>query len=346
MRSTLLRSLASRSFVRPVQGLVAAAALLVFTGAKGNGCGNVQSAPDDPAPACEPGFHVETVCAPCEIGDMCEDQCVPDAACPPGTIEQWTCSGGDPGAPVACDADGNCTEPPPPGDCVLECVVPDTCGEGFHEEWVCDPQPVPVDGAPPSDPDEPTEPPPPPACYPICVPDGVCPPGWIEQTVCGPDEPPPPPDPNDPGTPPDQTEPAPPCWTECVPPPVCPPGTMEQTVCGPDTTEPGDPDAPDGSDVPPTDPNDPPEPEPCWTECVPVPVCPPGTVPQEVCAGWDGSGEPPPEPVCWLECLPESGPCPDGSEPVITCDEAGVCTVTCGDSGGGGGEEPQPAPEP
>jgi len=158
--------------------------------------------PDDD---CPPGTVAELICdeplssdssgAPCLGGEDCAEplpedcrtECVPVGECGPGYEEQWVCGGesvsgpGDEPVPPPGDCfDSDCAEPPGPEDCWLECVPVDTCGPGFHEEWVCDPMPAPSDSA-----DEPA--PPPEDCYSACVPD-LCPPDVPVIEVCTIDE--------------------------------------------------------------------------------------------------------------------------------------------------------------
>ena len=73
MRFAIFSSLISRSSAArsSLQGLIALSALVVLTGAKGQGCGPVDDPPTAPVAPCGPGFHWETVCSPCEIGEMC-----------------------------------------------------------------------------------------------------------------------------------------------------------------------------------------------------------------------------------------------------------------------------------
>ncbi|MCC6552753.1 MAG: hypothetical protein IT372_06985, partial [Polyangiaceae bacterium] len=215
---------------RPLQGLLALSAVMLLTGAKGPGCGSGTGSgtPTDPGGlVCEAGSHVESVCLPSPVGDLCEDHCVPDGVCPPGSEPVEVCQA------VACDAEG-CPEPMP---CSVQCVPTVVCPAGSHEEIICggsapgypgDPPPDDpgMPGQPPSEdgsqssPGMPgcDEPPPPSECYAVCVPDAVCPDGTIAQTVCDPGAPPPPPPP----PPPDGSEPPPPpppppdgsCWTQ------------------------------------------------------------------------------------------------------------------------------------
>jgi hypothetical protein len=153
-------------------GLLAAAAIFVLMGAKGEGCGggggggDPGDPPEPPPPLeCDPGFHVETVCDDSCNGE-CHDECVPDALCPDGTYEQWVCAGDE----VVCMGDG--CPPPPEPSCWVECVPIDSCGPGWHEQWVCDPMQA--------DPSLPPEE----QCYLTCVPDDTCGPGEHEEWIC------------------------------------------------------------------------------------------------------------------------------------------------------------------
>jgi hypothetical protein len=290
---------------RTLIGAVALVSFFGLCGAKAQGCGGTVETEPAPAP-CAQGYHIENVCQDdCYVsssadsssgsGDCqqtCADQCVPDSACPDGTIEQTVCaeplSSGSGGSGCASDsADTGCYEPPQPGDCWTECVPIDPCGAGFHQEWSCGPTPTPVsDPSPSNPPSGSAEPSPPPDdCVLICVPD-ICPPGTIEQTIC--DDPvssstdcldgdcPPPPDPSN-------------CWTECVPVDPCGPGYHEETTC---TVSAGDSGAGAGPGT-----------EECTTTCVPD-QCPPDSVLVEVCDPVT-EGSPP---NCWMECQPVEPP--------------------------------------
>jgi hypothetical protein len=316
MRFAFFSSPASRRSITQtsIQSFTALFALVMLTGAKGQGCGGVEV---DPVPSgCESGFHQETVCSPHDLGRVCEAQCVPDGQCPAGTEEQWTCLDAPIAAP-ACDGVG--CPPPPPSDCYLECIRPNPCNDGFHEEWICGVSTsVAVSTSVSSGGGIPMVPPPAPEpCSLTCVPDSFCPPGTVEQTTCSGS--------SSTGTSgaggyggePFPVDPA--CWTECVTvePPICPPGYEPQTVCSEGTTSSstggGGYGGQGGSGgALPYEPS-------CWTECVEVepPICPPGYEPQTVCSegttssstgggGYGGCGnEPfPGEPACWTECVP------------------------------------------
>ena len=212
MRLMKLRPLLGRS----LQGLLAVSALLVLTGAKGEGCGGPGGGGTDPEPpVCEPGTHVELVCIDSDAGPLCTEQCVPDSVCPPGTIEQVVCDAGSP-------CDPNMPMPPPQEECWTECV-PTVCPDGSPGQVVCDPS------IPPPPPGEPL-PTVPPGCWIECPGEPpVCPPGTIPVESC-----------DAYGN----------CWFTCEPDPnACPPGTTPVESCDPYgnctyTCEPVDPQPP------------------------------------------------------------------------------------------------------
>jgi hypothetical protein len=275
---------------RTLIGAVALVSFFGLCGAKAQGCGGTVETEPAPAP-CAEGSHLENVCqdycyasSPADSSsgsgyceETCADQCVPDGACPEGSVEQIVCAqpvssgSGDSG----CASDGTgCYEPSEPGECWTECVPIDPCGAGFHQEWVCEePQPVSDSGSgdKPIGAEEPS--PPPDGCSLICVPD-LCPPDMVEQVIC-----------EEPvysssdcleG---DCEQPAPPaesCWTECLPIDPCGRGYHQETTCT-ESSEGGV-----GE---------------CTTVCVPD-ECPPDSIPVEVCTVTDPNGEP----TCWTEC--------------------------------------------
>src|SRR5690242_1517643 len=139
MRFAFVSSLISRSSAArsSLQGLIALSALVVLTGAKGQGCGHAEEPSPPPEPDCGPGFHWETVCSPCEIGEMCEEQCVPDSVCPPDWSEQTICSGGSASVGQG-GAAGGIIVPVDPGECWSECIPPQpSCPPGTIEQTVC-----------------------------------------------------------------------------------------------------------------------------------------------------------------------------------------------------------------
>ncbi|WP_437647398.1 hypothetical protein [Sorangium sp. So ce362] len=363
MRFAIFSSLVSRSSTArsSLQGLVALSALVVLTGAKGQGCGSVSEPPPDPD--CGPGFHWETVCSPCEIGEMCEEQCVPDNICPPGWSQQTFCSGSSTSATTSVGQGGMAgggPMPVDPGGCWTECVPPQPfCPPGTIEQTVCSGWTGGSDGA---------------GAWGSASTSGVG--GWGTGGMM-------------PMPPPEE------CWTECVPvEPYCPPGTQAQTVCGGSTTiavsvgvggsgGSGGAGAWEGTGgaggvaIPPN-------PGGCWTECVPVePYCPPGTQAQTVCgggssvsvgaggyggsgpgstgtgyggsgpgstgtgyggsgpgstgtgyggsggAGYGGSGGSSGTGGCWTECVPVEPYCPPGTQAQTVC---GGTTVTASSS--------------
>lgn len=238
MRTIILRS---------IQALVSISAVVLLTGANDAGCGFTETGGNT-------GTGTGTGVAGGDGGTGVE--------CPDGTIAQWTCGHGsdcgntpppvcDCPLPPDCPPGANCPipdiacvcdEPPPPEDCVLECVpVTNICPAGFHNEVVCDPAEPPP---PPMDPNDPSTPFPGAmggsepsypggSCSEVCVPDNACPPGTVQQTVCsgGGMIPTDPADPATPPPPPQEDA----CWNECVPVnPACPPGSHEEVACPPD----------------------------------------------------------------------------------------------------------------
>ncbi|WP_437317295.1 hypothetical protein [Sorangium sp. So ce385] len=357
--SLILRSSTARS---SLQGLVALSALVVLTGAKGQGCGSADVPTTTPEPDCGPGFHWETVCSPCEIGEMCEEQCVPDKVCSPGWIQQTFCGGSSTSVTTSAGQggmDGDVAMPMPPEECWTECVPPQPfCPPGTIEQIACSGGITTTTAT---------------------VGSG----GWTGSSVgvggAG-------------GMDAGAAMPMPPgeCWTECVPvEPHCLPGTKPQTVCGGTTVAvsssvgvggsggyagSGDAGAWEGTGgtggvaVPPPPPG-------CWTECVPVePYCPPGTKVQTVCGGttvavsssvgvggsggdagsgaggsggagaWAGTGgsggvTTPPNPGdCRTECVPVEPYCPPGTQAQEICyDGIPETTVSAGTGYGSGG---------
>ena len=280
MRSLKLRSL---------QSLVVTA--LVALGAQG--CDPQETGggtSGDPGPiVCEPGYHVETICDDtCQT--PCKDQCVPDEEqCPDGTTPEWVC---DPVAQddIVCDPTMDCPPPPEP-ECSLQCVPIDICGEGYHEEWVCEGGGGGMEG----DPNDPTLPPD--QCYPICVPDSVCEPGSHEEWVC-----------EDPGA----------CsHDKCVEGPAlqpeCDPGVA--AICGVDpfcceaswdSLCVAEVESVAGEQCGPPDQYPPSPPQSCQSVCVPdAPECPPGQHLEEVCND-DGPIDDPE--YCELVCVDDGPP--------------------------------------
>ena len=199
---------------RTLVGALALVSFFALTAAKGQGCGGtVETAPQpEPAP-CAQGYHLQDVCtddcqyvsssdsstssgsgsgASADCGPQtCEQTCVPDDACPDGTVEQTVCdtpvvssdSSTATGSGTGCAEGTGCAVPSPsPDNCWTECVPASPCDAGYHEEQQCDPQPLsdPPSGSAGSG-DQPTDPNG--ECYSVCVPD-TCPDGTYEQTVC------------------------------------------------------------------------------------------------------------------------------------------------------------------
>ncbi|WP_437577583.1 hypothetical protein [Sorangium sp. So ce887] len=336
MRFAIFSSLITRSSTArsSLQGLVALSALVVLTGAKGQGCGS----PDEPTtptePDCGQGFHWETVCSPCEIGEMCEEQCVPDNVCPPGWGQQTFCSGSSTSSTTSVGQGGMAgggAMPVDPGGCWTECVPPPPfCPPGTIEQTVCSGGVTSTTTTAGSG-------------------------GWTGTSggVGGSG--------GWAGT--GGMMPMPPneCWTECVPvEPYCPPGTQAQTVCGGTTaTASGSSSVGVGGSDGGANLVAPPYPGDCWTECVPVePYCPPGTQAQTACdggpdvdvstsvgaggfggaggsgtgsstgAGWGG---------CWTECVPVEPYCPPDTIPQTVCGGSAVSVGSTGTGTGIGG---------
>ncbi|WP_437967852.1 hypothetical protein WMF04_00515 [Sorangium sp. So ce260] len=364
MRFAIFSSLISRSSTArsSLQGLLALSALVVLTGAKGQGCGPADEPPSPPDPDCGPGFHWETVCSPCEIGEMCEEQCVPDNVCPPGWGQQTFCGGSSTTITTTAGQGGMAGDvamPVDPGECWTQCVPPQPfCPPGTIEQTVCG-------GGVTS--------------TTVTVGSG----GWTGSSsgVGGSG-----------GWGTGGMMPMPPeeCRTECVPvEPYCPPGTQPQTFCDGSTNiavsssssvgvggsggsggwaGAGDAGAWEGTGgtggvgAPPPPPG-------CWTDCVPVePYCPPGTQAQTVCGtavavssssvgvggsggsggwadpgdagAWEGTGgaggstTPPYPGDCWTDCVPVEPYCPPGTQAQTVCE--GSSSVVGSTSAGGG----------
>lgn len=263
---------------RSLQGLFAVSAVVLLTGAKGEGCGRVvveepPSAPSPPAqPACSAGWHMGSVCstpvaygAPVPVSDApksvdgsdqnpaigavepsqpppqaCHDECVPDGPCPDGQAQQWACS-----------ATGGVDVPSSPPESGADPV-----GRGEPGMPVCQ-------GA---------DCPPPPSCQLVCVP-AACPQGSHAEWSCAggvafgssggsaPSEPPAEPgapalDDAQPAAPPHPTPGAPSdCAMSCVADSRCPAGYEEMTECSAQACA-------AGQDCPPSTPS-------CITQCVP-----------------------------------------------------------------------------
>lgn len=206
--------MAIRSFLKDklVHTAVGVAAVLLLTGANGEGCGGGEETTQPPEPACPPGSHAELVCdhdcgevpvddgmgqynetdpqqpepqpEPVPVPGECYTMCVPDSICPEGTYEETVCQGGgyegDPGGmgeepqSLCLDPEG-CEEPEPPPyweECYTTCVPINNCGPGEIEEWVCETS---MEEGVCLDPEG--CPQPPEECYPVCVP---------EEDWCGP----------------------------------------------------------------------------------------------------------------------------------------------------------------
>ncbi|WP_437834146.1 hypothetical protein [Sorangium sp. So ce1153] len=353
MRSSIFSSLISRSSIArsSLQGLIALSALVVLTGAKGQGCGGSDEPPTPPAPDCGPGFHWDTVCSPCEIGEMCEERCVPDSDCPPGWLEQTVCGGTTTAGVGGWTGDAGRPAPPVDPGCWTECVPPRPfCPPGTIEQTVCSGSSSTTGGG-----------------------------GWGSASGSGV------------GGGFDGAMPAPPgeCWTECVPQePYCPPGTRPQTTCDDVSTTvsvgvgtggtggsggwapTGGAGAWDGSDSDSAGMAAPPLPGNCWTDCVPdQPYCPPGTRPQTTCEGGSsvvtssvgvggaggagpgagGTGGDTGWGGCWTECVPDQPYCPPDTIPQTVCGGSAVSVGSSGSTGtgygGSGGSSPYPGEE-
>ncbi len=124
---------------------------------------------------CAPGEHLETQCAsaPCIAEDgvdcpdiaYCEDVCVPDSLCPPGTVET-----------ISCPEDTMAGCAPEPGmPCEIVCVPAGACDPGQHLETVCAVPDCPEGEACPAVVE----------CSDICVDDTRCPEGTMEVVTCG-----------------------------------------------------------------------------------------------------------------------------------------------------------------
>lgn len=307
MRFAFFSSLISRSSTArsSLQGLVALSALVVLTGAKGQGCGSVDVPTTPPEPDCGPGFHWETVCSPCEIGEMCEEQCVPDNVCPPGWSQQTFCGGSSTSVTTSAGQGGmagGVAMPMPPDECWTECVPPQPfCPPGTIEQTVCSGgvttttatagsggwtgSSVGVGGAGGMDGGV-GMPMPPGDCWTECVPvEPYCPPGTQAQEICYD------------GIPETTVSVGTGygsgggwggCFIECVPvEPYCPPGTLEQKVCS-------------GAGSTGTGMDDAAYPGECWIECVEGAICPPEAIKRTICEEPAGGGSPP---VCRTECV-------------------------------------------
>jgi hypothetical protein len=184
---------------RTLIGAVALVSFFGLCGAKAQGCGGTVETEPAPAP-CEAGFHLADVCvddctvvssdsatpgAPSPCPQSCEQQCVPDDACPEGTVEQTVCDAPLSGSAgeTGCASDGTgCYEPPqPPGNCWTECV-PETCPTGTIPETVCAEPAYPSSAC--LDGDCAAPPPPAESCWIECVPVGPCGLGYHEETTC------------------------------------------------------------------------------------------------------------------------------------------------------------------
>jgi len=285
--------------IRLVQGLCVMGAMVVLTGANGEGCSapgetDGGTEPSEPNP-CEPGTHLELICDdhPCDDdgvvspgdddgvvsnhggdgpgldggglpGENCYEECVPDEVCPPGTQEELICA--EPMPYPDCGPDEEfCDAPPPPEpgeDCFIECVPIDDCGPGFYQEWVCED----YAGGDPGDPD---------GAVPLSMP-------CYEDEYC---EPPPPEE----------------CFPICLPIDDCGPGSHEEFICDepPGLTCDSDADcSPDGDAV-----------------CIEG-VC------DFILAGPEGEeGGGISEPFCDVICVPDDGGCPPDAEPIMICEE-------------------------
>ncbi len=172
------------------------AAVMVLTGAKGQGCGGIAPPPEVVAPECADGYKLEKTCSQlcavtvepngtetevCEP-EICDEQCVPIDDCAPGYHLELVC--GEPTDPPQLSNCGPSETPPPvPEECEAICVPDDACPPGHHLEVICD--------AVASDCGESS-------CEEICVPDDTCDPtlicgealtcvgGDLYPTTCGP----------------------------------------------------------------------------------------------------------------------------------------------------------------
>ncbi len=179
-----------KKWLRSLQGLALVSAVVVLTGAKGQGCGGGSdsgtggSATGDPPIVCFGPLHAESVCdghGDCDQAG-CHDACVPD--CTDGTEPVYVC----PPTPI-CPPGQVCNGPDQPA-CGYTCQPLDPCGKGFHQEEICEgtgtSTVTPVDDGTDTSGTSPGSPPNPggPDCNVECVPDDVCPPGYVEETVC------------------------------------------------------------------------------------------------------------------------------------------------------------------
>jgi hypothetical protein len=159
MEAQAMRLLKTRSL-----SVAVVASLFVLAGAKGEGCGGGDetggtSGGGGPEPGlCPDGYHLEEVCEVVAFADPSEDchepdptcwlECVPDAVCPPDTYESLVCGGPQPLEPgkdrrgeigfMPCDAEQESCVEPPPDECWIECVPFDSCGPGYEELWICE----------------------------------------------------------------------------------------------------------------------------------------------------------------------------------------------------------------
>jgi hypothetical protein len=229
---------------------------------------------------CQPGYHCEERCYPCDDADgdgicppICEAECVPDVnecpiECPPGSQCAQVCvdCGGTPGNDDGFDCEPSCWwECIPGGPNTCEDVV---CGPGEQCELQCAPEPEPQ---PDPDPDSPGDPLPPGGgggmgeCFPVCVPIGG---GSCSAIDCGPGFH---------------------CEEQCTVPPPCVPGEVcEGPSCGPICVPNNDPGECTGDvfcdSLPPTCPagTTPGIRNGCWTGyCIPLSDC--GAPPPPAC---------------------------------------------------------------
>ena len=133
---------------------VGAVAVLLLTGANGEGCGG--------EPSEESGYT--------SSGGMSEAWAYFEGPCPEGMHMEWEC---DVQPTAVTDPQGDTPEPhtiSPGSNCAPLCVPDDPCPEGMHLEWVCE-----AHGTAVTDPQGDTTPTTPcspePECTQICVPD-------------------------------------------------------------------------------------------------------------------------------------------------------------------------------